>query len=47
MYLLHVTHPSGAVSTITCPSVLVRALWIIQLACQPVIVRCEDRAVAA
>ena len=43
-YLLHITTVTGAVSTLTCPSALVRGLWIISLANQAVSLRSEDRA---
>jgi len=48
MYLLHLTHiPSGVEQTIPCTSAFLRALWIISLSSQSVIVRCEDRGVSA
>jgi hypothetical protein len=46
-HLLHITHQaSGAVHTVSCGSKLLRALWIISLAKQPVTVTVEDREVA-
>jgi len=42
-----VSHASGVVQTIACASALIRALWIISLAGQPVTLRCEDLSVAA
>lgn len=43
-FLLHVTQlATGTVSTITCPSPLVRGLWVISLANAAVTLRSEDR----
>lgn len=47
MFLLHLTHPNGNLQTLTYASAFLRALWIISLAGQPVVVRLEDRAVAS
>jgi hypothetical protein len=45
-FLLHLTHPSGTVQTVPCATRFLRALWIISLAGQPVVVRIEDRVSA-
>jgi hypothetical protein len=43
-FLLHIHHPSGTVQTVPFASAFQRALVMISLAAQPVILRLEDRS---
>jgi len=42
MHILLITHPNGYVQTVTFPDVLTRALVMIALSAQPVVLRTGD-----